>query len=186
VKRISRPPYAIRTRRRAQRGVNAISLAASVVVALVIVVVVVFLLLRKPATPVVGVQANPSVSAGPTATPAPSTPPPTEAPTATPTPTPPTTAAFVSLNAPQRIACNGQSTVHPHMTWSVVNATGITISIDLPGGLFDTYGTSGATDQQDDPVPFACSGSFKHTYYFATVGSVGPVSNRFVVITATP
>jgi hypothetical protein len=161
--------------------------AVGVVLALVIVVLV-FLLLRKPTTPVVGVQANPSVSAGPTATPAPSTPPPTEAPTATPTPTPtpPTTAAFVSLNAPQHINCNGQSTVHPHMTWSVVNATGITISIDLPGGVFDTYGTSGATDQQDDPVPFSCSGSFKHTYYFATVGSVGPVSNRKVVITATP
>ncbi len=181
---------ALRRRRRAERGANAIALAAAVVVALAIVVVA-YLLLRTPTTKaVVGVQANPSVSASPTATPAPSTPPPTEAPTAaptaTPTPTPPTTAAFVGLSAPQRIACKGQSTVYPHMTWSVVNATGITISIDLPGGVFNTYGTSGASDQQDSPVPFACSGSFKHTYYFATVGSVGPVSNRTVVITATP
>jgi hypothetical protein len=170
---------------RAQRGANMLAIAAGVVVVLLVLLVVV-LLLRKPTTPVVVVQANPSVSAGPTATPAPSTPPPTAAPTATPTATPPTTAAFVSLTAPQRVACKGQSTIYPHMTWSVVNATGITISIDLPGGVFDTYGTSGASDQQDSPVPFSCSGSFKHAYYFATVGSVGPVSNRKVVITATP
>ncbi len=73
------------------------------------------------------------------------------------------------------------------MTWSVRNATGITISIDPPGGLYDSYGPSGATDQQNDEVPFTCSTSpLQHTYYFTTTGGTGPAMTVKVTVTGTP
>lgn len=159
-----------------------IALAAVIVLVLAVVV---FLLLQKPkqVTPIAIVGTSPSASAAATPTAVPVTLPPTAAPTPTPIGTSP---AFTSFNAPHKVSCNGQSTIHPHMTWSVVNATGITISIDTPGGLFDSYGTSGATDQQSDPVPFACSDTFKHTYFFTTTGGTGPAVTKEVTITGTP
>ena len=127
---------------------------------------------------------SPSASPTPQATPLPSTP------TPTPTPAPTavsTTPAFASFAAPHKVACNGQSMIYPHMTWSVRNATGITISIDTPDGLYDSYGPSGATDQQNDKVPFACSKTpLEHTYYFTTTGGVGPAVTKMLTITGTP
>ena len=73
------------------------------------------------------------------------------------------------------------------MTWSVRNATGITISIDNPDGIFDSYGPSGATDQQSDKVPFSCSKSpLEHMYFFTTTGGTGPAVTKSVTITGTP
>jgi hypothetical protein len=171
---------------RGERGTHPVLIAVGVVIVLVIAVVV-FLLLQKPkqVTPVAVLGTSPSASAAaatPTAVPV--TLPPTEAPTPTPLGTSPT---FTNFSAPHKVACNGQSTIHPHMTWAVANATGITISIDDPGGVFDSYGPSGATDQQSDPVPFSCSGNFQHTYYFTTTGGTGgPDVTKQVTITGTP
>jgi hypothetical protein len=168
-----------------ERGTHPVLIAVAAVIVLVIAVVV-FLLLQKPkqVTPVAVLGTSPSASVSATPTAVPVTLPPTEAPTPTPVPTSPT---FTNFSAPHKVACKGQSTIHPHMTWTVENATGITISIDDPGGLFDSYGPSGATDQQSDPVPFSCSGDFKHTYYFATTGGTGgPDVTVQVTITGTP
>jgi hypothetical protein len=160
-----------------------IGIAAAIIL---VIVVVVFLLLQKPkqVTPVAVLGTSPSASAAATATPVPVTVAPTQAPTPTPASTAP---AFVNFNAPRRVACNGQSVIYPHMTWSVVNATGITVSIDTPGGLYDSYGTSGATDQESDQVPFVCSTTpLQHVYFFTTTGGTGRAVTKQVTVTGTP
>jgi hypothetical protein len=150
------------------------------------VVLVVLLLLRKPAqvTSVAVLGTSPSASASATAVPV--TVAPTLAPTRAPTPAS-TSPAFASFSAPHTVACNGQAVIYPHMTWSVRNATGITISIDAPDGIFASYGPSGATDQQSEQVPFACSKTpLEHMYFFTTTGGTGPAVTRSVTITGTP
>src|SRR5207247_6675413 len=68
-----------------------------------------------------------------------------------------------------------------HMEWSVVNATGVTLTID-GGGIFDSY--DGATGSAD--VPFSC-GSAKHTYLLTTTGGGGtPAQQKIVVLRAKP
>jgi len=134
------------------------------------------------ASPTAAVTTSPSASATPQPTQAPATPTPTAVPTQE-----STAPGFASFSAPHTVACNGQAVIYPHMTWSVRNATGVTISIDTPGGIYDTYGPSGATDRQSDMVPFACSKTpLQHTYYFTTVGGSGPPVTRKVTITGTP
>ncbi len=171
------------TERDGERGTHPVLIGIGAVIILVIVVVV-FLLLQKPkqVTPVAVLGTSPSASAAATPTAVQVTVAPTRA------PTPVSTApAFANFNAPHKVACNGQSVIYPHMTWSVVNATGITISIDTPGGLYDTYGTSGATDQQNDQVPFTCSKTpLKHVYFFTTKGGTGRAVTKEVTITGTP
>jgi hypothetical protein len=173
-----------RANRQGERGTHPVLIALAAVIILVIAVVV-FLLLQKPkqVTPVAVLGTSPSASAAaatPTAVPV------TVAPTAAPTAVS-TAPAFASFNAPHKVACNGQSVIYPHMTWSVVNATGITISIDTPDGVFDSYGTSGATDKQSDMVPFACSKTpLEHMYFFTTTGGTGPAVTKEVTITGTP
>ena len=158
-----------------------IGVAAVVILA---IVVVVFLLLQKPktVTPVAVLGTSPSASAAATPTAVQATVAPTQA------PTPVSTApAFAKFNAPRKVACNGQSVIYPHMTWSVVNATGITISVDTPGGLYDSYGTSGATDQESDKVPFSCSKTpLEHMYFFTTTGGTGPAVTKQVTVSGTP
>jgi hypothetical protein len=159
-------------------------LIAIAAVILLVIVVVVFLLLQTPkqVTPVAVLGTSPSASAAATPTAVPVTVAPTQA------PTPVSTAPrFANFNAPHTVACNGQSVVYPHMTWAVVNATGITISIDAPEGLYDSYGMSGATDQQNDQVPFGCSKTpLQHTYFFTTTGGNGPAVTKEVTVTGTP
>jgi hypothetical protein len=171
--------------RQGERGTHPVLIAIAAVIVLVIAVVI-FLLLQKPkqVTPIAIIGTSPSASAAATPTAVPVTLPPTEAPTPTPIGTSP---AFQSFNAPHKVACNGQDVIYPHMTWSVVNATGITISIDTPDGIYDSYGTSGATDQQNDKVPFSCSKTpLEHMYFFTTTGGTGPAVTKEVTITGTP
>jgi hypothetical protein len=182
---MNRPARAARRTANDQRGSHPLVyvLAALLILA---VVVVVFLLLRKPAqvTRVAVLGNSPSASAS--TTPIPVTVAPTHAPTQAPTQAS-TAPAFASFNAPHTVACNGQDVIYPHMTWSVRNATGITISIDTPDGIFDSYGPSGATDQQNEKVPFACSKSpLEHMYFFTTTGGTGPAVTKSVTITGTP
>jgi hypothetical protein len=184
-----RPERRLHAARTGERGTHPVLIALAAVIVLVIAVVI-FLLLQKPkqVTPVAVIGTSPSASAAATPTAVPVTLSPTVAPTPTPTPRPRgTSPAFASFNAPRKVACNGQSVIDPHMTWSVVNATGITISIDTPDGIYDSYGTSGATDQQSDPVPFACSKTpLEHMYFFTTTGGTGPEVTKEVTITGTP
>jgi hypothetical protein len=182
-----RPERRLHAARTGERGTHPVLIALAAVIVLVIAVVI-FLLLQKPkqVTPVAVIGTSPSASAAATPTAVPVTLPPTVAPTPTPRPRG-TSPAFASFNAPRKVACNGQSVIDPHMTWSVVNATGITISIDTPDGIYDSYGTSGATDQQSDPVPFACSKTpLEHMYFFTTTGGTGPEVTKEVTITGTP
>jgi len=169
----------------AERGSHPLVYVVAAVLILAVVVIV-FLLLRKPAqvTPVAVLGTSPSASASATAVPI--TVAPTLAPTATPT-VASTSPAFASFSAPHKVACNGQAVIYPHMTWSVRNATGITISIDTPDGIFASYGPSGATDQQSEQVPFACSKTpLEHMYFFTTTGGTGPAVTKSVTITGTP
>jgi hypothetical protein len=173
--------------RQGEHGTHPVLIALAAVIVLVIAVVI-FLLLQKPkqVTPVAVLGTSPSASAAATPTAVPVTLPPTGAPTPIPTPVG-TSPAFASFSAPHKVACNGQAVIYPHMTWSVVNATGITISIDTPDGLYDSYGTSGATDQQNDNVPFACSKTpLEHMYFFTTTGGTGNSVTKEVTITGTP
>lgn len=176
-----------RAHRQGEGGTHPVLIALAAVLILVVVVVI-FLLLQKPkqVTPIAVLGTSPSASAAATPTAVPVTVAPTVAPTAAPTAVS-TTPAFASFNAARKVACNGQAVIYPHMTWSVVNATGITISIDTPDGIFDSYGTSGATDQQSDRVPFACSKTpLEHMYFFTTTGGTGPAVTKEVTVTGTP
>jgi hypothetical protein len=169
--------------RAGEHGTHPALIAVAAVIILVVVVVV-FLLVQKPkqVTPVAVLGTSPSASSAATPTAVPVTVAPTAAPTAV-----STTPGFASFNAPHKVSCNGQDVIYPHMTWSVVNATGITISIDSPDGVFDSYGTSGATDQQSDKVPFSCSKTpLEHMYFFTTTGGTGPAVTKEVTITGTP
>src|SRR5262245_52666943 len=67
-------------------------------------------------------------------------------------PRPPTGQAIVTFTAPATANCGTtQLPTTVHLTWSTVNAAGVTISIDGPGQYGD-YPASGAVE-----LPFACS-----------------------------
>jgi hypothetical protein len=111
------------------------------------------------------------------------TPRPTPKPTPRPTPRPTsnTNPAFKALSIPKTEDCTGDSAGTIHISWTVANATGVTLAIDGPG-LFDTYpGRSGAVD-----VPFACSHQeVSHTYAVTTTGGSGPAARITRTVTAT-
>ena len=167
----------------AARTRSLIGLAAVIIL---VIAVVVFLLLQKPkqVTPVAVLGTSPSASAAA---------PPRRRFAATVAPT--QADRHRSRQHPgsrtstrrTRSRATARVDVYPHMTWAVVNATGISISIDTPGGLYDSYGTSGATDQQNDMVPFSCSATpLQHTYFFTTTGGTGPAVTKKVTVTGTP
>lgn len=101
----------------------------------------------------------------------------TVAPTARPTPTPaPTGQTILSFNVPQTFKCDagGQANPYVHLSWTTVNATGVSISIDGPGKFAD-YPANGSAD-----VPFACSVA-QHTYLLTTQGTGSPATRTVVV-----
>lgn len=159
-----------------------IALAVAVVL---VIAVVIFLLLQKPkqVTPVAVIGTTPSASAAVTPTPVPVTVPPTERPTPEPTPLS-TTPAFAGLEAPSTVSCPDTSAIlNPPITWSVVNATGVTVAINSPDQKWADFGPSGRTDQTDEPVPFRCDAMpLQHTYYFTTIGGTGPEVTRTITI----
>ncbi len=161
------------------------ALIAAAVVIILAVIVVVFLLIQKPKqeTPIAVVGLSPSAGAAATPTPVPVTVAPTAAPTAV-----STTPGFARFNAPHTIVCKASDggVEYPVMSWSVVNAAGITISVDNPDGVFGSYGTSGTTGPNSNMIPFACSTTpLQHKYYFTTTGGTGPAVTKEVTITGT-
>lgn len=123
------------------------------------------------APPVASLDPSPTTAATPSPTPKP-TARPTLQPTPRPSATPNTNPAFVTLTVPKTEDCTGGTAGTIHLSWSIRNATGVTLAID-GGGLYDTYpGTSNAVD-----VPFACSQQqLSHTYTFTTTGGTGPAA----------
>jgi hypothetical protein len=107
--------------------------------------------------------------------------PPTAAPTAartaaptkapTPTATPNTRPAITKFSIPSVVDCTILAPTI-HISWTIRNATGVTLSID-GGGLYQAYsGTSGSDD-----VPFGCSKNVPaHTYTLRTTGGSGPAA----------
>jgi hypothetical protein len=114
-------------------------------------------------------QAPTSTAAAPTATPT--------AVSATATPAPaPTGQTIQSFVVPQTVKCDAanQTTPSVHLTWTTVDTTGVSISIDGPGKFAD-YPASGSAD-----VPFACSVA-QHTYLLTTHGTGTPATRTVVV-----
>lgn len=108
----------------------------------------------------------------PTAAP---TAPPTVAPTPKPTrtprpsPTPNINPTILEFKVPKTFDCTGEPGSTLHISWTIVNATGVTLSID-GGGLYASYpGVSGS-----DNVPFGCDPNTRtHTYTLRTTGGSG-------------
>lgn len=102
-------------------------------------------------------------------TPAPTAPAPTTSPaTGTPAPT------ITSFTTPDTIDChNGMSQMFT-ASWSVANATKVTISIDGPG-IYKTYA---ATDS--DSFPFGCQNP--HTYLLTGYGADGKTVTRTITL----
>jgi len=125
-------------------------------------------------------EPSPGFSLDPGVTPAPPTAAPTAEPTPKPTKTPrPTPTAntnptILEFDAPKTVDCTSEFGVTIHLTWRVINATGVTLSID-GGGLYMTYpGFSGSDD-----VPFGCDDDIPtHTYTLQTTGGTGPADER--------
>lgn len=115
---------------------------------------------------------SPEVTLAP-ATAAP-TPRPTPRPTRTPRPAPTlnTNPTITKFSIPSLVDCTaGAATIH--ISWTIRNASGVTLSID-GGGLYQSYpGTSGSDD-----VPFGCdAGNRTHTYTLRTTGGNGPAAS---------
>lgn len=117
-------------------------------------------------------EPSPNFSLDPGVTPAPPTAAPTPKPSKTPKPTPTanTNPTILEFDAPKTVDCTSDFAVTIHLTWRVINATGVTLSID-GGGLYNTYpGFSGSDD-----VPFGCDDDVRtHTYTLRTTGGTGP------------
>ena len=117
-------------------------------------------------------------------TPAPATEGPTAGPSANPSASASTKPVIVTWVTPAYEDCTGSTAGMIHVSWSVENATGVTISIDGPG-IYDSYpGTSGETD-----LPYGCEQDpLKHTYTLKTTGSAGGfwVSSTKTVRTRAP
>ena len=124
--------------------------------------------LAPTATTAATASPSPVATPVPTATASPlpvKTPRPTNSPTQHPTPR---AGAFKEVAGPTGIDCNyGPMPAMVQIKWTIVRATGVTLSID-EGGLYDSYaGTSGTID-----APFAC-GDPGHVYVLETTGGVG-------------
>jgi hypothetical protein len=93
--------------------------------------------------------------------------------TATTTPNSPQITAYNA--APNPANCpNAPSTVQLTLTWTTVNALGVTVSIDGPGKYAD-YGANGSAQ-----VPFPCSGS--HSYTLTANGNNGQTATRTITV----
>lgn len=187
MERGGRPKQRHHAVRRGERGTHPVLIAVALVIVL-IVVVVVFLLIQKPkqVTPVAVLGTSPSASAAAVSTPTPVEV--TVAPTEAPTPVP-TTPTFLGLEAPSTMSCknhDGADNIYPPITWSVANATGVTVAIDSIDQKWADYGPSGRTDQTNEPVPFRCDAMpLKHTYFFTTTGGTGPEVTRTITVKGT-
>jgi hypothetical protein len=97
---------------------------------------------------------------------------PTPKPAKTPKPTPTanTNPTILEFDSPKTVDCTSAFGVTIHLSWRVINATGVTLSID-GGGLYKSYpGFSGSDD-----VPFGCDPNVRtHTYTLRTTGGTGP------------
>jgi hypothetical protein len=117
-------------------------------------------------------EPSPGFTLDPGVTPAPPTAAPTPKPAKTPKPTPTanTNPTILEFDAPKTVDCTSPFAVTIHLTWRVINATGVTLSID-GGGLYNSYpGFSGSDD-----VPFGCDDDDPtHTYTLRTTGGTGP------------
>ena len=93
-------------------------------------------------------------------------------------PTPaPASPTITSFTAPSGVDCrdpNFPGTIH--LAWSIVSATGATLSIDGTG----VYATYQGTDGADD-VPFSC-GEERHSYLLTTIGGNGPADRELIVV----
>lgn len=122
--------------------------------------------------PTASLESSPEVTIAP-ATAAP-TAMPTPRPTRTPRPAPTlnTNPTITKFSIPSLVDCTaGAATIH--VSWTIRNASGVTLSID-GGGLYQSYsGTSGSDD-----VPFGCdAGNRTHTYTLRTTGGNGPAAS---------
>jgi hypothetical protein len=120
-----------------------------------------------------GVSPAPVVTTGPISPPPPApTTPPTPRPAKTPKPSPTANInpTIVEFNIPKVFDCTGDVGSTMVLSWKVINATGVTLSID-GGGVYNSYpGTSGS----DPFVPFGCDANVRtHTYTLRTTGGSG-------------
>ena len=117
-------------------------------------------------------EPSPGFTLDPWVTTAPPTAAPTPKPSKTPKPTPTanTNPTILEFDSPKTVDCTSDFAVTIHLTWRVINATGVTLSID-GGGLYQSYpGFSGSDD-----VPFGCDENVPtHTYTLRTTGGTGP------------
>ena len=154
-------------------------------------------------TPVVPTGSTAAIASGSAApsgsllVPSASTPPsmsPTDEPTATatategpqptktpqPTPTPNTNPTIVSFDAPKTEDCTNASAGTIQLSWTIVNATGVTLSIDGPGPFASYPGLT-----QTVEVPFGCDHSqLDHTYTLTTTGGSGLADKVTRTVTA--
>jgi hypothetical protein len=122
-------------------------------------------------------SAEPQPTAEPTAPPTP-TPQPTKTPR--PTPTPNTNPTIVSFEAPKTEDCTNASAGSITLAWEIVNATGVTLSIE-GGGIYATYPGLSQTVE----VPFGCEqNDLTKTYTLTTTGGVGPPATITKKVTA--
>ncbi len=128
------------------------------------------------ASPATTAGASPAASAA--VSPAPTGAPTSAAgPSASPGEAPPRPARIREFVAPELVDCADAGfpgTVH--VSWRVVRATGVSISIDGPGIFMRYDGLSGEAD-----VPFSC-GEPSHTYLLTTIGGVGEPATRELVV----
>ncbi len=113
-----------------------------------------------PSVPAAG-SGSGSVTAAPTTPPAPTTP-------SSPVP------VITSFVTPDSIDCHNGMAQMFTASWSVANATKVTISIDGPG-IYKTYA---ATDS--DSFPFGCQSS--HTYLLTAYGADGKTATKTITL----
>lgn len=135
---------------------------------------------ESPTTAMTGAPESTDPTVDPATPSSPSTPRPTRSPSPTPVPTAaPTEPAITAFTVPSHEDCTDETAGTITIAWSVVRATGVTVSIDGPG-IFDTYPASGSAD-----VPFACSqAQLSHTYTLVTTGGTGPAATSTKSVTA--
>ena len=76
---------------------------------------------------------------------------------------------IVSFTTPKQEDCTNETAGSVHVSWEILNATGVSIAIDGPG-IYDEYdGVTGSID-----VPYGCDTTvLKHTYTLKTIGGTG-------------
>jgi hypothetical protein len=126
-----------------------------------------------------------TVTDGSGSRPAPST----SASTSTPTPTPTTSApappapAIVSAVATYPNTCMSGQSVTPNLSWQIVNATGLALSVD--NAALGNFAAAGSM-----PMPaIGCTGAggsvISHTYLLTSTGGTGPAASKTVTVSIT-